>query len=303
MAEYDMGFKDGKISNMMTRIISGIIFALIMIGLVWAGGIVCAIGFYFISRIAFHELMDVFRLRDKHDNKLSLYQFVGDSFLLIHYFFIGAGFADFYSLFSVVFGFMFIMLLSIIDYPEHDHDEIMKMIIAYIYGGLMLSFVPLCRNITAPDEKGMYIYGFFMAWMILISAWASDTFAYFVGVAIGKHKAFPKLSPKKSWEGCIGGLIGAAAAGLLYGFVLEWTGHGEYGSPKMFMFIGFVGSIVGQMGDLVASGIKRRYGIKDFGKLIPGHGGIMDRFDSVIFIAPMIYFMAYSMLNDPIYWK
>ncbi len=306
MAGFDMGSNEKKISNMMTRIISGIIFALVMIGLVWAGGIVCAVGFFFISMVAFHELMDVFRLRKKGDNRLNFYQLVGDCALIIHYLFIvmaASGISHFYVLFSAIGFFMLMMFVSILDYPKHDIEEVMKTIVSYVYGGLFLSFVPLTRCIAAPDDKGFLIYGFFLAWMILICAWASDTFAYFVGVAIGKHKAFPKLSPKKSWEGCIGGLIGAGAAGLLYGFVLIWTGNAGYGSPKMFMVMGFAGSLFGQAGDLVASGIKRKYGIKDFGKVIPGHGGIMDRFDSVAFIAPMVYFVAYSLLNDPVLWK
>ncbi|MCR5118075.1 MAG: phosphatidate cytidylyltransferase [Lachnospiraceae bacterium] len=301
MAEFDMSLKDKKISNMMTRIISGIIFALVMIGLVWAGGIVCTIGFFFISLIAFYELMDVFGLNNK---KYMLYVLLGDCMLIIHYIFIGGGMPHVYILFfATVLFFMLAMLISIIDYPKHTLDEVTKFVVAYLYGAILLSFVPMTRNLAAPDEKGIYIYGFFFGWMILISAWASDTFAYFVGVAIGKHKAFPTLSPKKSWEGCIGGLIGAAAAGLFYGLVLKWTGHAEFGKPRVFMFIGLFCSFAGQAGDLVASGIKRRYGIKDFGKLIPGHGGIMDRFDSVAFIAPMIYLYAYSMLNDPYLWK
>ena len=298
-----MGLNEKKTSNMMTRIISGIIFALVMIGLVWAGGIVCTVGFFFISLVAFHELMDVFKLRNRKDGRSVFYQLIGDCALAIHYLFIGVGIPHIYIIFSVVVFFMLMMFVSILDYPRHDLEEVMHLTLSYVYGAVLLSFVPLTRSLAAEAEEGIFIYGFYMAWMILISAWASDTFAYFIGVAIGKHKAFPKLSPKKSWEGCIGGLLGAAAAGLLYGYVLEWTGHADYGTPLMFMLIGLVGSFLGQSGDLVASGIKRKYGIKDFGNVIPGHGGIMDRFDSAAFIAPIIYFVAYSLLNDPILWK
>lgn len=129
-------------------------------------------------------------------------------------------------------------------------------------------------------------------------AWFTDTFAYIVGVKFGKHKMAPVISPKKSIEGAIGGVVVTAALNvlILYLFTIgcknlyDYTIFGE--SAKKYIYIipiSMVLSLVSMLGDLSASVIKRNYGIKDYGKLIPGHGGIMDRFDSVIFVAPTLY--------------
>ena len=122
-----------------------------------------------------------------------------------------------------------------------------------------------------------------VVWLIFLSSWGCDTCAYCVGVLIGKHKMAPKLSPKKSVEGGIGGIVGAALLGALFALAVNRFG-GAFVSP--------VGGAISQVGDLAASAIKRNHEIKDYGKLIPGHGGILDRFDSVIFTAPVIYYLA-----------
>ncbi len=288
--------KERKRSNMAIRIVSGIIFALVMMGLVWAGGLVCTIGFFLISRIAFRELLDVFDVKKGKDERMHYYRLIGRLSLDCYYLMLMADLDHMYLMFDLVLFFIMMMGVFILNFPKHRFEDVVHTIVAYFYC-ILLSFVPLTRSLRVPGEKGMYIFGFYAVWMILVSAWASDTCAYFVGVAIGKHKAFPTLSPKKSWEGCIGGLIGSAVCGLLYGLVINNTGHGEIGHPLVFMGLGLFGSLMGQIGDLVASGIKRTYEIKDFGDLIPGHGGIMDRFDSVAFIAPMVYMINYVILN------
>ena len=108
---------------------------------------------------------------------------------------------------------------------------------------------------------------------------------------IGKHKMAPHLSPKKSIEGGIGGIAGAALLGVLYALAINKWGNAGADLVR-FAIIGAVGGAASQIGDLAASAIKRNYDIKDYGKLIPGHGGILDRFDSVIFTAPMIYYLS-----------
>jgi len=123
-----------------------------------------------------------------------------------------------------------------------------------------------------------------LIWLVFLAAFGTDIMAYFVGMAIGRHKLCPKLSPKKSKEGAVGGVLGSVLfCGIFAYFVI----------PDMIaecMIISVVGSIVAQFGDLSASAFKRQMGIKDYGNLIPGHGGILDRFDSVYFTAPMIYY-------------
>lgn len=122
----------------------------------------------------------------------------------------------------------------------------------------------------------------------IVAAFSSDAFALFAGMAFGKHKLAPKLSPQKTVEGSLGGIAGAMAIMVVYGLLAKpLFGMGTVRLWVMVLY-GFVGSLISQLGDLSFSCIKREYGIKDFGNILPGHGGILDRFDSVIFCAPLM---------------
>ena len=127
-----------------------------------------------------------------------------------------------------------------------------------------------------------------LCFFILISSWGNDVFAYLVGSAIGKHQFSPKVSPNKSIEGFVGGILGAALMGCVYAviFAKDIPFSGVYCAV-----ISALGGIPSVIGDLAASAIKRDNEIKDYSHLIPGHGGILDRFDSVIFTAPVIYYL------------
>ena len=120
----------------------------------------------------------------------------------------------------------------------------------------------------------------------LVIAFVSDAFALFAGMAFGKHKLAPELSPKKTVEGAVGGFLGAVVCTVLYGLVLRLVFHYEVNYLLLALY-GALGSVVSQLGDLSFSYIKREYGLKDFGNIFPGHGGVLDRFDSVIFCAPL----------------
>ena len=130
--------------------------------------------------------------------------------------------------------------------------------------------------------------GVFVIVLVFLVSWACDTGAYFTGMLFGKHKLIPEISPKKTVEGAIGGIVIATFAYLLYGFVLDKL------IPEMsvnYIFLGVCGlllSIFSQLGDLVASLIKREYGVKDYGRIFPGHGGVMDRFDSTISVSTVL---------------
>ena len=127
-------------------------------------------------------------------------------------------------------------------------------------------------------------------WYAIIAAWGTDVFAYFVGKHFGKHK-FSKVSPNKTIEGCIAGTIGAILSCLIYTFILNKVLHVEVYSYLTIAIIAFVLSIIGQIGDFAASTIKRQFDVKDFSEIFPGHGGMIDRIDSVIFAAPYAYFI------------
>ena len=124
---------------------------------------------------------------------------------------------------------------------------------------------------------------------ILIAAWGTDVFAYLIGKKFGKHK-FSKVSPKKSIEGCIAGTIGAVLIMILYTFILNTYFQFNY-SYIYIIIIGIVLSLIGQIGDFSASCIKRYVDIKDYSNLLPGHGGMLDRIDSVLFLAPFAYLL------------
>lgn len=145
---------------------------------------------------------------------------------------------------------------------------------------IFLMYIPIIRET---------INGRITIWYVFIAAWGTDIFAYCIGRKFGKHK-FSKISPNKSIEGCIAGVIGSVISMLLYTFVCN-TYLGMNFNYYYIMIIGVVLSLVGQIGDFAASSIKRYTGIKDFSNLIPGHGGMLDRIDSVIFIAPFAYFL------------
>lgn len=126
-------------------------------------------------------------------------------------------------------------------------------------------------------------------WIVIIAAFGQDICAYFTGYFMGKHKMAPILSPKKTIEGAIGGLVGSSLLSMLFGIL--FMKDSGLGNPALICFVfGLVGGAAGMAGDLTASMFKRKMGIKDYGNLIPGHGGILDRFDSVIFVAPVIYY-------------
>lgn len=148
------------------------------------------------------------------------------------------------------------------------------------YVVLFYAFIPMIYGL----EKGK-----FYIWFTIIAAWGTDIFAYAIGRRIGKHK-FSKISPNKSIEGCIAGTVGAILLSILYTILLNKCFNFNI-NYVIISAISLVLSIIGQVGDFSASSIKRYTGVKDFGNIIPGHGGMLDRFDSLIFIAPFAYFL------------
>jgi phosphatidate cytidylyltransferase len=131
--------------------------------------------------------------------------------------------------------------------------------------------------------------GLYLLIMVLIASWMTDTFAYFTGMLFGRHKLIPEISPKKTVEGAVGGTLFTVAAFLVYAFVLQRFA-GLSPSYPVFAVGGLFGSLTSQAGDLVMSAVKRKRGIKDYGKIFPGHGGILDRFDSVLAVSVTAFF-------------
>lgn len=158
--------------------------------------------------------------------------------------------------------------------------DFMVTLVGIIYIPMMLNFILR----TSLMEKSMLI------WMIFVIAWGTDTFAYFSGYFLGKNKLIPEVSPKKTVEGFWGGVIGSALSTMILGYIL---GENIY----VMMAGGIFGSMISQLGDLFASYIKRILNIKDYGNIMPGHGGVLDRFDSIIFTAPFVYYFSIIFLK------
>ena len=253
-----------------TRLISGIVLVAIALVVIITGGNVLLSVMGIISLIGMFELYRVFQMEK------SLAAVVG--YLAAIAFYLNLYFGFFTD--PMILPMLFLILLLavyVFSYPKYKADQIMACFFALFYVAMMLSFIYQTRMLDG---------GEYLVWLIFLCSWGSDTCAYCVGMLIGKHKMSPVLSPKKSVEGAVGGVVGAALLGAIYAAVVG--SHLEAENPVItYAIICAVGALISMVGDLAASAIKRNHNIKDYGTLIPGHGGIMDRFDSVIFTAPV----------------
>ena len=275
----------------VTRLLSGIVLLAVAILTMSYGNEPLLVLLMAISLIAFRELTKALHCA-KDVKKINGLEAVGMAGIVAYYasvYYVGnfEGSMSF-VLMAIVGTFLAEMFLYVIKFPKYRADRVVAAVFAFLYAPVMLSFIYLTRSLPV---------GVYTVWLILISSWGCDTCAYVVGKLIGKKKIFPVLSPHKSLEGCIGGVLGAALIGAVYGhFMLESVLSG-HSATWMVAVICALGAIMSMVGDLAASAIKRNNDIKDYGKIIPGHGGIMDRFDSVIVTAPMVYFLTILLLR------
>ena len=269
-----------------TRLLSGILLVIIALITVITGGSLLFGVLLLISLIGMTELYKVFGIEKKAPGVLGYIFAVGYYALL--YFkpqLPGESLNWFMMLFM---GYLICqMAVLVFAYPKYNTQQILAGFFGVFYVAVMLSYIYLTRSLEG---------GAFLVWLIFLCSWGCDTCAYCVGILIGKHKMAPVLSPKKSIEGAVGGVVGAALLGLIYALAAGKFFPEFDHSPAVYALICAVGALISMVGDLAASGIKRNHNIKDYGKLIPGHGGILDRFDSVIFTAPVIYFLAIALL-------
>ncbi|MBE6606392.1 MAG: phosphatidate cytidylyltransferase [Ruminococcaceae bacterium] len=162
-----------------------------------------------------------------------------------------------------------------------EYSSLSGAFMSVIYISAGFSSLILLRD----TDGGAYVF-----WLVFIGAWVTDTMAYFTGFLFGRHKLIPEVSPKKTVEGAIGGTLFSGFAFMLYGFVVSRiTGVDMH--LYMLFIAGIISAVVAQFGDLAASIIKRQAGIKDYGNIFPGHGGVLDRFDSIIALSPVILMM------------
>lgn len=181
----------------------------------------------------------------------------------------------------LVFAFITVLLIyMIITHDKTSFSDVSKCLFSTFY--IIIFFLHLILISKHTDGK-------FLIWIPIIIAWLSDTMAYTFGKIFGKHKLIPTVSPKKTVEGAIGGVFGGVVFMLIYGAVCA-VGFNKDINWLALIMLGITGAILSQFGDLAASWIKREHGIKDYGNLLPGHGGVMDRFDSVLVVAPFVFY-------------
>lgn len=264
-----------------TRLLSGIVLVALALILIITGGNVLLVSTLVISWIGMFELYRVFHMEK------SIIAIAGYAAAAVYY--ANLRFAFLPDMMMFVLGFLIVlMFLYVFSYPKYHAEQILAAFFGVFYVAVMLSYVYQTRQITA---------GAYIVWLIFLCSWGCDTCAYCVGVLFGKHKMSPKLSPKKSVEGAVGGVVGAALLTALYCFIFREAMAIDTTQIWILSAISAVGALISMVGDLTASAIKRNYEIKDYGKLIPGHGGILDRFDSVIVTAPIIYALASGLIR------
>lgn len=190
-----------------------------------------------------------------------------------------------------VLAFVFLLTMFLIMLSDHNNVKFQETALVSFVSFL----VPLSISTIVLLQK-RYEYGIYYVVLALLIPWISDAGAYFIGSAFGKHKMAPQISPKKSWEGFFGGLATAVISVFVVGFGFPWWVETVLNSTASFtvnipllILIAVVGTVLGVIGDFSASLLKRQCMVKDFGSILPGHGGIMDRFDSVLFVAPFCY--------------
>ena len=265
---------------MKQRVISGAVLVVILAITLYFGGIVTCGLMALVSLVGNMELLRVYGVNKKTPGIVCYLATV------LYYIAIYLDRMDIIVPMMVIY--LLVMLaVYVLTFPTYSDKQIMAAFMDFFYVSVMLSFVYLIRN----KEHGLVL-----VLLIFVSSWINDTCAYFVGRALGKHKMAPVLSPKKSIEGLIGGIVGAGVFGAVFGILFDKYVDTMNYAPLLFAVVGAVGALPAVIGDLAASAIKRNNDIKDYGKLIPGHGGILDRFDSIIFTAPIIYYLLVYLL-------
>lgn len=285
---------------MKQRIISGVFIAIFFVVFGLVGGYLLAAGLMVCALIGFFELCRATRVFS--NGKMNALVYVG--FVMSVLFYVGLmvlqahfgaqtglmdlmHYSDLLTLSMVILDFLVTMAVYVLTFPRFRAGQVMASFFAFLYCPILMSFCYRSRMLPL----GLAVYC-----LIFCASSVSDVCALAFGMAFGKHKLAPVLSPKKTIEGAVGGVFGATVVSALLGFVLHQIDPAA-NVIVQFTLIGCCGSVLSQIGDLAASAIKRNVKIKDYGKLIPGHGGIMDRFDSILFTAPIIYILGFLLLG------
>ena len=268
-----------KIKNLITRALSGAIFVVIMIASIYCNGDFFSIVFFLLTLIGLYEF---YKLTNDHLEGCEVFTIpsvIGGAIVYLATYLI---FFKNQSAFWLATPFIAFALLMIVELFREKQNPIVNIAVSLM--GILYVAVPfsLLSYVESTEYGSQMLIAFF------ITIWASDTGAYLVGMLLGKHKMFERISPKKTWEGLAGGLIFSAVAGVIF-FNLDYFPAFTLISWLTITILIFAFGVVG---DLVESLIKRSLNVKDSGKFLPGHGGLLDRFDSALIAAPVLFFVA-----------
>lgn len=260
---------------MKQRIITGAIALALFLPIVLLGGSIFTISVYIIAAVGLHEML---RMKG-----INLFSFAGlVSFLLLFLLLLPSSFAEKFLPYTghtklewVFVGVFLVLIYTVLVKNRFTFDDAAFVILSTLYVGIGFYYFIETRN-----EGLAYVI------FALLIVWTTDSGAYFTGRKIGKRKLWPEISPNKTVEGFLGGIIWA----LITAFIIQWISP-LTSSILILIGITIAASIFGQLGDLVESAIKRHYNVKDSGNLLPGHGGILDRFDSILFVLPLLHFL------------
>lgn len=237
----------------------------LLLGGVWLKSIT-----FLISVLGLYEIYSA--LKEKKFNPIDIAGYI----LLIVYYLMNSNLEKFVYVLLLVS--ILLLIIPIINLKYNFIDSALT-ILSFIYVGILFSFIPIIGN---------KVNGNYLIWLIFIGSWLSDTLAYYSGKYFGRKKLCPEISPNKTIAGSIGGFLGSTIGCGIFGIIMI----NRIANVNLihFFLIGALCGIMGQLGDLAASSIKRYVGIKDYGNLIPGHGGILDRFDSILFNSLVVFY-------------
>lgn len=262
---------------MRTRIISAVILLPLVLLVMAVGGVALYATLCFATLLGYYEFFRAVKMQGRG------YQLMAGVHAVLSWVFYWNGNMDYWYVLNIT---LIILMLAVyaLKFPRVKMTELAFTFYAVFYILFLMMAIAFVRDHA--------FYGNWMVWLIFAIAFGSDSSAYFVGVNLGKHKLVPKLSPNKTIEGAVGALFGTGIIAVIFGTVMYLFGPFDTFMQVGLMFIvGVLGSVVSQVGDLVGSAMKRETGIKDFGKTIPGHGGILDRLDSILVSAAFVYIM------------
>jgi len=274
-----------KVSIMLKRIITALVGTALMIPVLWYSDTYLLVGaMSILSVVGCFELL---RCIGVHKNLLiAIPQYIIAASMPV---LARLGSSSFVWIKAMIFV-QVVYILYLLAVAVFSHGKIRTESIATAFSICLYICIGFCSVIFLRDYKDAGAYIFLLAFL---GAWITDIFAYFCGMAFGKHKLIPDVSPKKTVEGSIGGIVFCSLGYVIYGLVVSNVFEVELNIIALAVF-GVIISIVSQIGDLSASLIKREYGVKDYGSLFPGHGGVLDRFDSVLAVSSVLMVLVYS---------